>query len=58
MDRLCGPVARVPGYRSRGPEFDSWRYQISWQLVGLEQGPLSFAKIIEKLIERKIAAPV
>jgi hypothetical protein len=26
-DRLCG-VARVPGYRSRGPGFDFRRYQI------------------------------
>jgi hypothetical protein len=28
MDRLCGLVVRVPGYRSRGPGFDSRRYQI------------------------------
>jgi hypothetical protein len=27
-DRLCGLVARVPGYRSRGPGYDSRRYQI------------------------------
>jgi hypothetical protein len=27
-DRLCGLVARVLGYRSRGPGFDSRRYQI------------------------------
>jgi hypothetical protein len=27
-DRLCGLTIRVPGYRSRGPEFDSRRYQI------------------------------
>jgi hypothetical protein len=25
---LCGLVVRVPGYRSRGPGFNSWRYQI------------------------------
>ena len=25
---LCGLVARVSGYRYRGPEFDSRRYQI------------------------------
>jgi hypothetical protein len=25
---LCGLVVRVPGYRSRGPGFDSWRYHI------------------------------
>jgi hypothetical protein len=27
-DRLCGLVFRVPGYRSRGPGFDSRSYQI------------------------------
>jgi hypothetical protein len=34
-DRLCGLVVRVPGYRSRGPWFDSRRYQIFWEVVGL-----------------------
>jgi len=28
MDRLCGLVVRVSGYRYRGPGFDSRRYQI------------------------------
>jgi hypothetical protein len=28
MQRLCGLVVRIPGYRSRGPGFDSRRYQI------------------------------
>jgi hypothetical protein len=28
LNRLCGLVVRVPGYRSRGPWFDSRRYQI------------------------------
>jgi hypothetical protein len=28
IDRLCGLVVRVPGYRSRCPGFDSRRYQI------------------------------
>jgi hypothetical protein len=27
-DRLCGLVVRVSGYRSRGPGFDSRRFQI------------------------------
>jgi hypothetical protein len=27
-DRLCGPVVRVSGYRSRGPGLDSRRFQI------------------------------
>jgi hypothetical protein len=25
MDRLCGMALRVPGCRTRGPGFDSWR---------------------------------
>jgi hypothetical protein len=28
MDRLCGLVVRVSGYRYRGPMFDSRRFQI------------------------------
>jgi hypothetical protein len=53
MDRLCGLVVRVPGYRSRGPGFDSRRYQIFLEVVGLERGPLSLVKIIEELPETK-----
>jgi hypothetical protein len=45
MDDLFGVVVRVPGYRSRGPEFDSRRYQIFWEVVGLEQGPLSLLRV-------------
>jgi hypothetical protein len=48
---LCGLVVRVPGYKSRGPGFDSWRYQIFWEVVGLEQDPLSLVRIIEELLE-------
>jgi hypothetical protein len=28
INRRCGLVVRVPGYRSRGPGFDSLLYQI------------------------------
>jgi hypothetical protein len=52
MDRLCGLVVRVPGYRSRGPWFDSRRYQIFWEVVGLERGPLSLVSKIEELLGR------
>jgi hypothetical protein len=52
-DRLCGLVDRVPGYRSRGPGFDFRRYQIFWEVVGLEWGPLSLVRIIEELLEWK-----
>jgi hypothetical protein len=44
-------VLRVPGYRSRGLEFDSRRYQIFWEVVGLERDPLSLVRIIEELLE-------
>jgi hypothetical protein len=57
-NRLCGLVVRVPGYRSRSPVFDSRRYQIFWEVVGLERDPLRFVRIIEELLERKVAAPV
>jgi hypothetical protein len=48
-DPLCGLVVRVPGYRSRGPGFDSQHYQIFWEVVGLEQGPLSLVSTTEEL---------
>jgi hypothetical protein len=42
---LCGLVVRVPGYRSRDPGFDSRLYQIFWEVVGLERGPLSLVSL-------------
>jgi hypothetical protein len=48
---LCGLVVRIPGYRSRRPEFDSRRYQISWEIVVLERGPLIIVRTIEGLLE-------
>jgi hypothetical protein len=45
-----GLVVRVPGYRSRGSGFDSRRYQIFWEVVGLERGPLSLMSTIEELL--------
>jgi hypothetical protein len=38
--------------------FDSRRYQIFWEVVGLERGPHSLLSTTEELLERKIAAPV
>jgi hypothetical protein len=46
--RVCGLVVRVPVYRSRGPGFDSRRYQIFW-----ERGPHSLVRITEELLEWK-----
>jgi hypothetical protein len=47
---LCGLVVRVPGYRSRSPGSISRRYQIFWEVVGLERGPLSLVSKIEELL--------
>jgi hypothetical protein len=33
--------------------FDSRRYQIFWEVVGLERGPLSLMSTIKELLERK-----
>jgi hypothetical protein len=52
-DRLCGPVVRVPGCKTRGPGVDSWHYQIFWVAVGLERGPLSFGRLNEELLKEK-----
>jgi hypothetical protein len=46
-------VVRVPGYRSRDPGFDSRRYHIFWEVVGLERGTLSLMSITEELLEWK-----
>jgi hypothetical protein len=35
--------------------FDSLRYQIFWEVVGLERNPLSLVSAIEELLERKIS---
>jgi hypothetical protein len=48
--RLCGLVVRVPGYRSRGPGFDSRTLQ--GKVVGLERGPLSLVSTTEELLGR------
>jgi hypothetical protein len=46
-------VVRVPGYRSRVLGFNSRRYQIFLEVVGLERGTLSLVRIIEELLEWK-----
>jgi hypothetical protein len=51
-NRLCGLVIRVPGYRPRSPGFHSQCYQIFWEVVGLERGPLSLVHTIEELLGR------
>jgi hypothetical protein len=51
VDRLCGLVGRVSGYRSRGPGFDFQCYQIFWEVLGLERGPLSLVRKTEELFQ-------
>jgi hypothetical protein len=54
-------VARPPLWSSdqsswlliQGPGFDSRRYQIIWEVVSLERGPLSLVSTTEELLERK-----
>jgi hypothetical protein len=43
IDRFCGLVVRLPGYRSRGPGIDCRRYQIFW-IVGLEWDSLTLGR--------------
>jgi hypothetical protein len=38
--------------------FDSRLYQIFWEVVGLERGPLSLLSTTEELLDRKVAVPV
>jgi hypothetical protein len=52
IDRLCGLVVKAPGYGFGCPWFESRRYQMFWEVVGLERGPLSLVSKIEALLER------
>jgi hypothetical protein len=54
-DHLCGLVVRVSDYRSRDTGFDSRRFQIFWEVMGLERGPLSLVRITEELLEFKFS---
>jgi hypothetical protein len=56
LDRLCGLVIRVLGYRSRGP--GSIPGTTRKKIVGLERGPLSLVSTTEELLDRKVTAPV
>jgi hypothetical protein len=44
-------MVRVPGYRSGCLGFDSRRYQVFLEVVGLERGLLSLVRITEELLE-------
>jgi hypothetical protein len=49
-------VVRVPDWISRGPPFDSQRYQSLQEVADLELCSLSLLRIIEELLERKSTA--
>jgi hypothetical protein len=46
----CGQSSWLQIQRS---EFDSRHYQIFWEVVGLERGPLSLVNTPEELLERR-----
>jgi hypothetical protein len=46
LDLLCGLLVRVLVFDSRG-------YQIIWEVVCLERGPVSLVSITEELLEWK-----
>jgi hypothetical protein len=50
-------VVEVADNRSRGSGLDSWRYQIFWEVVDLERGPLSLVRITEELLEWNSRGP-
>jgi hypothetical protein len=56
IDRFCGLVVRVLGYRSGGP--GSIPGTTRKKVVGLERGPLSLVSTTEELLDRKVATPV
>jgi hypothetical protein len=62
MDRLCGLVVRVLGYRSGEPGSipDTTRFSGKKKrtVVGLERGPLRLVSTTEELLDGKVAAPV
>jgi hypothetical protein len=50
QDRLCGLVVTVSGYKSNSG-FDSRRYEIFFEVLGLQRGPLILVRITEELLE-------
>jgi hypothetical protein len=50
-DRLCGLVVRVPGHRSRGPEFNSPELPDCLRSSGMGIGSLALVTVTEKILE-------
>jgi hypothetical protein len=57
LDRLCGLVVRVLGYRSGGPGSIPGTTRKK-NVVDLERGPPSLVSATEELLDRKVAASV
>jgi hypothetical protein len=58
LDRLCGLVVRVLGYRSGGrARFPALPGKKRSGSGGLERGALSLVSTTEELLDRKVAAP-
>jgi hypothetical protein len=53
FDRLCGLVVKSSWLQIQRSGFDTLRYQIIWEVVGLERSPLSLVSTTEELLERK-----
>jgi hypothetical protein len=56
LDRLCGLVVRVLGYRSGGP--GSIPGTTIKKIVDLERGPFCLVSTTEELLNRKVASPI
>jgi hypothetical protein len=54
MDHLCNLVV-TSWLQIQRSGFDSRRYQIFWELVSLERGPLSPVSTTEELLKKKIS---
>jgi hypothetical protein len=52
------PYSQKTHTHTQWPGFDSRHYQIFWEVMGLERGPLSLVSTTEELLDRKVAAPV
>jgi hypothetical protein len=57
VDRLCGLVVRVLGYRSGGPGSIHGTTRKK-NVVSMERGSFSLVSTTEELLDRKVAAPV
>jgi hypothetical protein len=53
LPRVSVPDEQSSWLQIQRSGFDSRRYQIFWEVVGLEQGPLSLVRTTEELLARK-----